>query len=232
MNSSSGILVFSIVITVAAYLASRALFLRFRQPLLNPVFLSTIVVIPILQVSGLTFQDYSPAKEVMTFLLGPATVALALPLYRHREALQRYALPILAGVAAGSLSTMATAIWLGRLTGLSHQLQLSLAPKSITAPIAMEVARLTGGDPSLAVAFVVATGMLGSMLGPPLLSRLQVANPVARGLAMGTTSHGQGTAMAIMEGETQGAMAGIAMALAAIFTSLVAPYYIPLLIAG
>jgi predicted murein hydrolase (TIGR00659 family) len=226
------VILFTIVITVIAYICSRQAFLRFKNPLLNPVFLSTVAVIGILLGCGLSFNDYTPGKEVMTFLLGPATVALALPLYLHRDALTSYAFPILAGVAAGSLSTIATILWVGQLAGLSPQVLSSLAPKSVTAPIAMEIARITGGDPALAAAFVVATGMIGSMIGPLLLTKLKVSNPVARGLALGTTSHGQGTAIALMEGETQGAMAGIAMALAAVFTSLIAPYYIPLFLAG
>jgi predicted murein hydrolase (TIGR00659 family) len=224
------LVLFTIVITVVAYLCSRWLFLRFKNPLLNPVFLSTMAVIGILLCCGFTFNDYKPGKEIMTFLLGPTTVALALPLYRHRAALSTYAFPILAGIAVGSLSTMATVLWFGRLAALPSLILRSLAPKSVTAPIAVEIAKLTGGDPALAAAFVVATGMLGSMIGPLLLSRLRITNPVARGLAMGTTSHGQGTAIALLEGETQGAMAGIAMALAAVFTSLIAPYYIPLLL--
>jgi putative effector of murein hydrolase len=107
---------------------------------------------------------------------------------------------------------------------------LSLGPKSVTVPIAVEISRLAGGEPTLTAAFVVATGMIGSILGPTLLSAVKVKNPVARGLALGTVSHGQGTAVALLEGETAGAMGGVAMAIAAVFTALIAPYYLPLLL--
>lgn len=220
----------AVLFTIAAYLASRFIFLRFRNPLLNVVLLGTGAVICALLLLQRPYEDYIPARDVMTTLLGPATVALALPLYNHRRALLRYAAPLLAGVTFGTLSTIASALLVGRLLGLDREILLSMAPKSVTAPIAMEIARLTGGDPSLATAFVVATGTLGSMIGFPLLSRFGITDPVARGLSIGTTAHGQGTALALLEGHIQGAMAGIAMALTAIFTSIIAPFYLPWLL--
>ncbi|GFO67851.1 membrane protein [Geomonas limicola] len=219
-----------LVLTLGCYLATRALFLRFRQPLLNPVFLSTLMIIAVLQATGGTLADYQPAKETMTFLLGPATVALALPLYNNRRVLKNQALPVLAGVLCGSLATIAAVLWAGRLAGFARSILISLGPKSVTVPIAVEISRLSGGEPALTAAFVVATGMIGSILGPVLLTAVRVKDPVARGLALGTVSHGQGTAVALIEGETAGAMGGVAMALAAVFTALIAPYYLPLLL--
>lgn len=226
--SAALLFVVLVLLTVGAYLATRKLFLIYRQPLLNPVFLSTVVIIAFLKTAGLTLEDYRPAKEAMTFLLGPATVALALPLYHNRRVLRTHALPVLSGVVAGSLTTMAAALVAGRLLRLNDGVLLSLGPKSVTVPIAVEIARLTGGEASLTAAFVVATGMIGSIMGPSLLSLCRVDSPVARGLALGTVSHGQGTAVALLESETSGAMGGVAMAIAAIFTALVAPYYLPL----
>lgn len=217
-----------VVLTVGAYLATRAIFIRYKYPLLNPVFLSTLVIIGALKAGHFTLSDYQPAKEVMTFLLGPATVALALPLYHNRAVLKKSALPVLTGVLSGSLATMAAVLLSGRVLGLGKNVLLSIGPKSVTVPIAVEISRIAGGEPALTAAFVVATGMIGSILGPMILSALGVKSPVARGLALGTVSHGQGTAVALMEGETAGAMGGVAMALAAIFTALVAPYYLPL----
>jgi predicted murein hydrolase (TIGR00659 family) len=219
-----------VVLTVGSYLATRAIFLRFRHPLLNPVFLSTVVIIAVLKATGGTLADYQPAKELMTFLLGPATVALALPLYNNRGVLKSQALPVFAGVVTGSLATMAAVLLAGRGFGLSRNILLSLGPKSVTVPIAVEISRLAGGEPTLTAAFVVATGMIGSILGPLILSAARVTDPVARGLALGTVSHGQGTAVALLENERAGAMGGVAMAIAAVFTALVAPYYLPLLL--
>ena len=214
--------------TIGAYLVTRRIFLRFKYPILNPVFLSTVLIIAALKATGGTLASYQPAKEAMTFLLGPATVALALPLYRNRSVLRNHALPVFAGVVAGSLATMAAVLVAGRIAGLGNSVLLSLGPKSVTVPIAVEISRIAGGEPTLTAAFVVATGMIGSILGPTLLSALKVKNPVARGLALGTVSHGQGTAVALMEGETAGAMGGVAMAIAAVCTALIAPYYLPL----
>jgi predicted murein hydrolase (TIGR00659 family) len=214
--------------TLGAYLLTRRIFLIFKYPLLNPVFVSTLLVIAALKGGGFTLADYRPAQEAMTFLLGPATAALALPLYHNRAVLKDHAFPVLTGVIAGCLATIAAALIAGRFLGLSKGVLISLGPKSVTVPIAVEISRIAGGEPALTAAFVVATGMIGSILGPLTLSLLQVGNPVARGLALGTVSHGQGTAVALMEGETAGAMGGVAMAIAAVFTALIAPYYLPL----
>ena len=119
---------------------------------------------------------------------------------------------------------------IGKLGGLTPEIIASLAPKSATIPIAVESARIEGGNPALAVAFVVATGTFGSVLGLELLNRFRISNPVARGLAMGTVSHGQGTAMAFTEGEQQGAMAGVAMALAGVLTALVVPVVLTMMV--
>ena len=218
---------FTMILTVVIYFISRKIYLKAKNALLTPLLLSAIAIIAILQVSGITFEQYKPGKDIMTFLLGPATVALALPLYLNRNVLRKSLVPILVGVACGAVATLTTAVLLAKMSGLDSLMVISIAPKSITAPIAIEVAQLTGGDPTLAVAFVVFTGTLGSMIGAGFLSICKIDNPIARGLAMGVTAHGQGTATILEEGQTQGAMAGVAMALAAIFISVIAPFYIP-----
>lgn len=222
--------VFSIVLTVSLYFISLKIYLKLKNALLTPLLLSTTAIILIFNSTGITFEQYKPGKEIMTFLLGPATVGLALPLYLNRKVLLKAMLPILIGIACGSVSTLTTAVILARLSGLDKVLSTSIATKSITAPIAIDIANITGGDPAIAVAFVVFTGTLGSMIGASLLSLCKISNPVARGLAMGVTAHGQGTATILQEGQTQGAMAGVAMALSAIFISFIAPFYIPWLL--
>jgi len=221
---------FTIILTVGIYFFSRKIYLKTRNSLLTPLLLSTIAIILILHYWGITFEEYKPGKDIMTFLLGPATVALALPLYLNRHVLRKSFVPILVGIACGAVSTLTTAVILAKLSGLDTLIVTSIAPKSITAPIAIEIALITGGDPAIAVAFVVFTGTLGSMIGAAFLTLCKIDNPVARGLAMGVTAHGQGTATILDEGQTQGAMAGVAMALAAIFISFIAPFYIPWLI--
>jgi predicted murein hydrolase (TIGR00659 family) len=221
---------FTIFITLIAYFLSRKVFLKTQNPFLNPVLLSTTAVILILHYTGITFAEYKPGKSIMTFLLGPATVALALPLYLNRQILLKSFFPILIGITCGAISTLITAVLLAKLSGLDPVIVASIAPKSITAPIALEIALLTGGNPAIAVAFVVFTGTLGSVIGAAVLSLCKIDNPVARGLAMGVTAHGQGTATILQEGQTQGAMAGVAMGLAAILISCIAPFLIPWLV--
>lgn len=221
---------FTIILTVVTYFISRKIYLKTQNALLTPLLLSTIAIILILHYSGITFEQYKPGKDIMTFLLGPATVALALPLYQNRNVLRKSFVPILIGIVCGSVSTLTTAVLLAKLSGLDSLIVTSIATKSITAPIAIEITFITGGDPAIAVAFVIFTGTLGSMIGAGFLSLCKIDNPVARGLAMGVTAHGQGTATILEEGQIQGAMAGVAMALAAIFISFIAPFYIPWLI--
>ena len=221
---------FTVIMTVAIYFISRRIYLKAKNALLTPLLLSTIAIILILHYAGITFEQYKPGKEIMTFLLGPATVALALPLYLNRQVLRKTFVPIVVGIVCGAVSTLTTAVVLAKMSGLDSLIVASIAPKSITAPIAIEIALLTGGDPAIAVAFVVFTGTLGSMIGAGFLSLCKINDPVARGLAMGVTAHGQGTATILQEGQTQGAMAGVAMALAAVFISFIAPFYIPWLL--
>lgn len=228
--STTMLILFTILLTIALYVISRKLFLYTKNPVFNPVLLSTAVIMIVLHYAGISFEQYKPGKAVMTFLLGPATVALALPLYQNRSALRQALFPIAAGICFGSLATLTTAVLLAKASGLDPLVIASIAPKSITAPIAIEIALLTGGDPAIAVAFVVFTGTLGSIAGPSFLSWCNIKNPIARGLAMGVTAHGQGTATILQEGALLGAMAGVAMAAAAIFISFLAPFYVPWLV--
>ena len=221
---------FTILLTIGIYFISLKIYLKIKIPFLTPLLISTTAIILVLISSGITFEQYKPGKSIMTFLLGPATVGLALPLYLNRQLLRKMLLPILFGIVCGSITTVTTAIVLAKLSGLDALLVTSMATKSITAPIAIEISRILGGDPAIAVAFVVFTGTLGSMIGPSFLSLCKINTPVARGLAMGLSAHGQGTATILQEGQLQGAMAGVAMALSAIFVSFIAPFYIPWLL--
>jgi len=221
---------FTILLTVGAYLLSKALYLRYRHPLLNIVLLGAALVIATLLALNIPYQPYLPGRRIMTSLLGPATVGLAVPLYRQRSLLRRYAPAIVAGVGLGSLASMLVAGLIALAAGLPREVMLSVLPKSVTIPFAVEIARIHGGSPGLASAFVVATGTLGSVFGATLLTWAGIRDPVARGLALGTGAHGQGTAMAFMEGERQGSMAGLAMTLAGITTASIAPLMVRLLL--
>ncbi len=224
------LIIFGVGVTLGAYLLSRLVAKRHPSPFTTPVFFSTPIVIVTLLVTGVHLEDYKPAKELMVFLLGPATVALAIPLHKNWRTLIENALPALVGLAAGSISTLISAAGLAKLCGLSPVVIASIGIKSVTAPIAIELAPIVHGDPTLAAGFVIATGMIGVMLGPWLMNLVGIRAPLARGLALGTISHGQGTAQAVHEGELQGAAAGIAMGLAAVLTSFAGPFVLSLVL--
>jgi len=219
-----------VLLTVSAYAVARALYLRYQHPLVQPVFLGASVIIGVLLLAGRSFEDYRAAKDVLAWFLGPVTVALAVPVYKQRARLRAAALPLACGVALGAASTISAVLALATLAHVDESVLPALAVKSVTAPIAIELARLQGGEPSLAATFAIVTGTLGAMFGPMVLNRCRVTDPVARGIALGTASHGQGTAAALLESETAGAMSSLAMAGAAVFTAAIAPVYIPLLL--
>jgi putative effector of murein hydrolase len=226
---SAALTLYGIAVTTAAYALSRKLSRRWPSPFTSPVFFTTLATVLVLGASRVEFADYQEAQKILTFLLGPATVALALPLYRNRRLLIANLVPALAGLVAGAVGTLLTAVALAKAMGFSQSIVRSISIKSVTAPVAVELARIIQGDPALTVAFVIVTGMIGVMLGPWLLDRTGVRSPFARGLALGTISHGQGTAQAALESELSGAIASIALGVAAVFVSMIAPRLLPYL---
>lgn len=220
----------AIALTVGAYLAARALHLKLRHPLVNIVLVGAVLVAGALTLLGIPYEAYAPGRALLLQLLGPATVGLAVPLHRHRALVRRHAGAVAAGVGLGALVAVGSAAWLGTLLGLPRELVLSLLPRSVTIPFALEVVKLHGGSQALASAFVVATGTLGSVAGASLLTWAGVKDPVARGLALGAAAHGQGTAMAFLEGPEQGTLAGLALTLSGITTTVLAPLAVRLLV--
>ena len=220
---------FGIAATGAAYAGSIALRKRYASPFTTPVLFSTVVVIAVLLATGMSFRQYGPAHDLITSLLGPATVALALPIYKNRQIFFKNLLPAGCGLIAGSLGTMVAAGVLARVFNFSANLVASISIKSATVPIAVEIAKVVHGTPALTAIFAVATGVTGAALGPWLLDRCRIGNPLARGLALGTISHGIGTAQAATESELAGAVAGVAMGLGAVCTALAAPLIVPLI---
>ena len=220
--------IFSIIITLLSYIFARKAAGRYPSPLTSPVFLSTVIVIAVLLMLNITYEKYKPASDIMTYLLGPATVALAVPLYRQRKMISENLVPALFGLFAGTVTTILSAVFIAQLLNLSDLILVSLTIKSITIPVASEVAKIIGADSILVAAFVMVTGMLGVMIGPWLMSSLKICDPFSRGLAIGTIAHGIGTAEAAREGELQGAVSGAAMGMAAVITSLLLPIIFPL----
>jgi predicted murein hydrolase (TIGR00659 family) len=213
-----------LTLTLVAYQVGLYLYRRANlNPLCNPVFLAIVLVIAVLTTTGTTYATYFDGAQFVHFLLGPATVALAIPLYRQLDRVRRSALAIGASILAGGTVAAVSAVILARALGAAPDSLISLAPKSVTAPVAMGITERLGGLPSLTAVLVIATGILGAMLGPLLLNLIGIKTWDARGLAIGTASHGIGTARALQVNDVAGAFAGLAMGLNAIATALLLP---------
>jgi len=193
------------------------------HPLLNPVLIAVVLVVTFLFATNTSYQDYFDGAQFVHFLLGPATVALAIPLYRQFDRVRQSALAIIASIVAGSVTATLSALCIGYLLSASENTLISLAPKSVTAPVAMGISEQLGGLPSLTAVLVIITGILGAMVGPIVLNLMGVRDMAARGLAMGTSSHGIGTARALQVSELAGAFSGLAMGLNALATAILLP---------
>lgn len=220
-----------LTVTLAAYLAGDALSrLTGRRPWANPVLIAVIIIGAVLGVTGTAYGDYFEGAQFVHFLLGPATVCLAVPLWDNLGRVRAAALPMAAALLAGSLTAVGVALAIGRLFGLDAQVLASLAPKSATAPVAIGIAERIGGEPTLTAVLVLATGMTGAIIVTPLLNLLGIRDWRARGFATGVAAHGIGTARALQVNETAGAFAGIGMGLNAVLTALLAPWLLALVV--
>lgn len=216
--------------TLLAYQLAYALYAKAKfNPLVNPVAISVGVLVLILSVTGTPYQTYFDGAQFVHFLLGPATVALAIPLYQQLEKLRRNWLAFLAGSLAGSAAAAATAMAVARLLGASQATMLSLAPKSVTTPIAMGISEKIGGLPSLTAVLVIATGILGAVLARGILNLLRISDASTRGFAVGVTAHGIGTARAFQVSQEMGAFAGLAMGMSGVLTAVLLPLALKLL---
>jgi predicted murein hydrolase (TIGR00659 family) len=211
--------------TLVAYLLAHALYERFgRMPLLNPVLVAVLLLILLLASTGTSYAVYFEGAKFVHFLLGPATVALAVPLYRQLPKLRSIWLPVSVALLVGGVVAALSAMAVAGLLGASPETLLSLAPKSITAPVAMGISKEVGGLPSLTAVLVVLTGVLGALFGTWVFRRIGVDDDAVRGIAMGVASHGIGTARAFQVSEAMGAFSGLAMAISAGLTALILPW--------
>ena len=215
----------AISVSAVIFLLANLLYKRWTIPLLLPIFTSTLVIIGILLYIELPYAQYAEWTKRVTYLLGPATVALAYPLYHQRRYLKVYALPIVLGLVTGSLIQMTVSYYMGRFLLLPEDWNLAVMIKTITTPVALGVGDIIGAKMEVIPSVVIITGMLGAMVIIPLLRIMRIDNPIVTGLTFGVTSHGVGTARALKEGEVEGAVSGAAMAL----TSMVLSVIIPLL---
>jgi predicted murein hydrolase (TIGR00659 family) len=227
---SSGPLVW-LTATLVAYLAADALSLLLgRHPLANPVLIAVTFVSLVLIVSKTPFPAYFAGAQFVHFLLGPATVALAVPLVQHLPQVRRLLVPMLAALVVGSITAIVSAVLLAQAFGLDAATVRALAPKSATAAIAMGTAETIGADPALTAVLVILTGITGAIVVTPLMNLLRLKNYAARGFAAGLASHGIGTARAFQVDPLAGTFAGIALGLNGFLTAVLVPILLPWLL--
>ncbi len=214
---------FGIGLTLLAYALAQKAYQRTGAILFNPVFTSIVGIIVLLLTLGIPYDSYVQGGRFILFLLGPAVVALAVPLYTRRQEILAKKGPILIGIAVGALTSIVTASGLAWLLGGSTEVILSLAPKSVTTPIAIGIVEKIGGIPPLTAGIVVLTGCLGAICGPEFCRLVGIRDPAAMGLAVGTASHGIGTARMLEVDRLGGAVAGLAIGINGLITALLLP---------
>lgn len=213
-----------LTLTVCFFVLARWFYRRMgKRSWMNPVLLSVLALVAVLVITDTPYSVYFEGAKFVHFMLGPATVALAIPLYRQWSSLKRHPIALTVSLLTGSLTAVLSAIFIAKLGGVSDQALISIAPKSVTTPVAMGISETLGGLPSLTAVVVILTGILGASFGPWLLDKLHITNPMAQGLAMGTASHGIGTGRAIYMGEVAAAFSGLAMGLNGLATTIFLP---------
>ncbi len=221
---------FGLTATLLAYVAAQALYERLGQPpWASPVLWSVIAIGAVLLLTGTPYPTYFAGAQFVHVLLGPAIVALAWPLWQRRAELRSRGAALLVAAFIGGAAAALSTIVLARLAGLPESVVMSLAPKSVTAPVAMGIADRVGGIPALAAVFAVLTGVIGALSGKSLFDRLGLSDWRIRGFALGTVAHGIGTARAIQVNADAGAYAGLALGLQVLIASLLMPWVLPLL---
>ncbi|KAF3999301.1 LrgB family protein [Glaciimonas immobilis] len=220
-----------LTLTLCAYTSAFWVYSRCKfSPLANPVAIAIALIVVILKSTGMSYQDYFSGAQFVHFLLGPATVALAIPLARQLPRLRRSFVPLVCGLFTGSVTAIISAVAIIVLMGGSYQLAISIGPKSATTPIAMGVAEKLGGLPALTAVLVIGTGIFGAVIGRFLFNWMRIDSHEVRGFALGVTSHGIGTARAFQVSAEMGAFAGLGMGMNGVLTAFLAPWLIPILI--
>lgn len=209
---------FGAVISLAAYEIGLLLKKKFKLAVLNPLLIGTICVMAVLSLLHVEYSHYSKSADCISYLLTPATVCLAVPLYRQLTLLKNNIKAVAGGIASGVLASLVSVFLLAKLFGLNHEQYVTLLPKSITTAIGLGISEELGGIPTITVAVIIVTGILGNVIAEFVFKLFRIEEPIAKGLALGTASHAIGTAKAMETGEVEGAMSSLAIAVAGLVT--------------
>lgn len=216
---------FGAFLTIAAFLFGQWCKNKWNLAIFNPLLIAVIIVMVLLSACDITYTAYYEGAKYISYLLTPATVCLAIPLYQQLELLKRHAVAIFTGVLSGVIASMAGILALSVLFGLTHEQYVTFLPKSITTAIGMGVSEELGGIVTITVAVIILTGILGNMIASAVCSLFRIEEPIAKGLAIGTASHAIGTARALEIGQAEGAMSSLAVAVAGILTACTASLF-------
>lgn len=214
-----------VTISLIAYLIGVMLKKKFKSGIFNPLLISIVVSILVLAIGKVDYETYNEGAKYLNWLLTPATVCLAIPLYEQWSLLKKHYKAVMLGLAAGTVTSLSTVLGLSLLCGLSHKQYVTLLPKSITTAIGMGVSKELGGYVTITVAVIIITGVFGNMFGELICKIFRITEPVSKGLAFGASSHAIGTAKAIEIGEIEGAMSSLAIAVSGVLTVVLASLY-------
>lgn len=214
---------FLLFLTLFVYALGVSLFSKTKWVLFNPILLSVAVLLTYLIVLGIPYQSYSQAGQYIDFFLQPSIVALAVPLYGYWDKIKKQLFPIITSQLVGCLVGIVSVVFFAKVTGADKEIILSLVPKSVSTPIALEVSKTIGGIPSITATAVMLTGMIGSMVGFKFLNLMRISNPMSQGIAMGTSSHAMGTMKAMEISDKFAAFASVGMIFNGIITAVLAP---------
>jgi len=216
--------VFLLTLVMGSFLLGVFLYKRTQITLLQPLLITMLIIIPFLKITGIEYQTFYQKTNILNFMLGPSVVALGYVLYEQIENVKGNVISILTSVFVGSVVGIVSVVLIAKAFGADRLLMASLAPKSVTTPIAISLAEKDGGAPALTAAFVVICGLFGGLVGPIILRRLGINSKIAKGLAMGSSSHALGTARAMEMGALEGAISGLAIGIMGIMTALLIPF--------
>ena len=214
-----------VLLSIGAYAIGMLLKRKTGWSILNPLLVSIVLIIAFLLVTGLPYQTYSKGADIISYMLTPATICLAVPLYQQVELLKKNYKAVLAGILSGVISSMITILVLALLFGFDHASYVTFLPKSITTAIGMGVSQELGGYVSVTVVVIVLTGVIGNVIADRVLEFLHIEEPIAKGVAIGSASHAIGTARAMEMGQVEGAMSGLSIVVSGIMTVLVATVF-------
>lgn len=220
---------FLIAVTFVFYIGAQQLQRRTGLVLLNPILLSIAAIICFLMMLDIDYATYQEGGAYIDFWLKPAVVALGLPLYRQLPTIRKQILPLLLSELCGCVAGIVSVVAIASLLGASHEVIMSLAPKAVTTPIAMEVSASVGGIPALTAAVVVCTGIFGGMAGFRIIRMSRIKSPIAQGLSMGTAAHAVGTSAAMERSERYGAFSSLGLTLNGLLTALLTPFILRLI---